>query len=181
MNSGTTKKISKRPRAKSDDEDNFSPKCFDDDLDNDEDQRLKGKFAEKSNKKFSIALVKYAVSCEWEEHDLARLVFLILKERQLNTKKTLRLLQSCGICTPTVFSTLRDADVEFSCTEIIGHLYDQAQHVDRFIQVIEDSFEQNLLNLTDTATVDAVRYCSFIIFHGNIIISFVSSLTTSFL
>ena len=157
MNSGTTKKIFKRPRANSDDEDNINAKFCDDNLADDEEQRLKGKAAEKSNKKFSIALVKFAVSCEWEEHVLARLVFLILKERQLNSKKTLRLLQSCSICTPTVFSTLRDADVEFSCTEIIGHLYDQAQHVDRFIQVIEDSFEQNLLNLKDTATVDAVR------------------------
>ena len=54
MNSGTTKKISKRPRAESDDEDNFSPRCCDDDLDDDEEQRLKGKIAEKSNKKFSI-------------------------------------------------------------------------------------------------------------------------------
>ena len=114
MNSGTTKKIFKRQRANSDDEDNINAKCCDDNLADDEEQRLKGKAAEKSNKKFSIALVKFAVSCEWEEHDLARLVFLILKERQLNSKKTLRLLQSFSICTLTVFSTLRDADVEFS-------------------------------------------------------------------
>jgi hypothetical protein len=90
-------------------------------------------------------------------------VILISKVRGLNALKTLKLLQRCEVCTPIVLATLSDSDFEISSAQLIGALYDQAGHVDKFIEVIEDSLEQDLLNLTDPDTVDAV--CIFILHH----------------
>ena len=156
MDAHASKKIQKRRR---DDEDDDKSGPVDDDV-----ARLKNKAVEKANKRFSVSLIMQAISCDWEDHDLARLVLLICKERELTDQKTLSLLQSCGICTPVVLTTLTDEGFNFSATEMIGAMYDQAQHVDRFIEVIGDSFEQNLLHLGDEATLDAVRI--FILQHS---------------
>lgn len=166
MDHGTAKKIHKRRRVNNDEDNHIDHEVDGASLNDDEESRLKKKAAEKVKKNFSVALVGHAVSCDWEDHDLARLVILISKERQLNSKKTLQLLQRCSICTPVVLTTLQDADFEFSCTEMIGAMYDQAQHVDRFIQVIEDSFEQDMLNLKDMETLTAVSFHTFSDTHG---------------
>jgi hypothetical protein len=131
--------------------------------DEDEEMAHKRRALMKAQKKFSIALVEEAKENDWEEHEIARLVILISKVRELNAVKTLKLLQRCEVCTPIVLATLSDSDFEISSSQLIGALYDQAGHVDKFIEVIEDSLEQDLLNLTDPDTVDAV--CFFTLHH----------------
>jgi hypothetical protein len=129
----------------------------------DEEMAHKRRALMKAQKKFSIALVEEAKENDWEEHEIARLVILISKVRELNAVKTLKLLQRCEVCTPIVLATLSDSDFEISSSQLIGALYDQAGHVDKFIEVIEDSLEQDLLNLTDPDTIDAV---CFLILHS---------------
>ena len=124
----------------------------------DEEMAHKRRTLMKAQKKFSIALVEEAKENEWEEHEIARLVILISKVRELTPVKALKLLQRCQVCTPIVLATLSDSDFEISSAQLIGALYDQAGHVDRFIEVIEDSLDQDLLNLTDPNTIDAVRF-----------------------
>ena len=131
--------------------------------DEDEEMAHKRRALMKAQKKFSIALVEEAKENDWEEHEIARLVILISKVRELNAVKTLKLLQRCEVCTPIVLATLSDSEFEISSSQLIGALYDQAGHVDKFIEVIEDSLEQDLLNLTDPDTIDAV--CFFILHH----------------
>jgi hypothetical protein len=126
--------------------------------DEDEEMAYKRRALMKAQKKFSIALVEEAKENDWEEHEIARLVILISKVRELNAVKTLKLLQRCEVCTPIVLATLSDSEFEISSSQLIGALYDQAGHVDKFIEVIEDSLEQDLLNLTDPDTIDAVCF-----------------------
>ena len=126
--------------------------------DEDEEMAHKRRALMKAQKKFSIALVEEAKENDWEEHEIARLVILISKVRELNAVKTLKLLQRCEVCTPIVLATLSDSEFEISSSQLIGALYDQAGHVDKFIEVIEDSLEQDLLNLTDPDTIDAVCF-----------------------
>ena len=124
----------------------------------DEEMAYKRRTLMKAQKKFSIALIEEAKENDWEEHEIARLVILITKVRELTPVKTLKLLQRCEVCTPIVLATLSDSNFEISSAQLIGALYDQAGHVDKFIEVIEDSLEQDLLNLTDPNTIDAVRF-----------------------
>lgn len=131
--------------------------------DEDEEMAQKRRALMKAQKTFSIALVEEAKENDWEEHEIARLVILISKVRELNAVKTLKLLQRCEVCTPIVLATLSDSDFEISSSQLIGALYDQAGHVDKFIEVIEDSLEQDILNLTDPDTIDAV--CFLILHH----------------
>lgn len=166
MDDVVSKRIQKRQRVDDDDDHN--------DVDDDEKDQVvkesddasetaedtaaaKARIVAKANKKFSMALIERSKEQEWEEHDIARLVLLISRERELDSNKTLKLLQRCEVCTPIVLATLADEDYEFSSAQLIGALYDQAGHVDKFIQVIEDSLEQGLLNITDDGTIDAVR------------------------
>ena len=111
----------------------------------------------KANKKFSTLLVKRAAADDqWEDHDLASLVILISKELSMTSKKILQLLRDCDICTPVVLTTLSDSEITFTADQIIGALYDQAGHVDKFIAVIEDAMEQKLLNIKDKETLESV-------------------------
>ena len=121
-----------------------------------EERSLMDKAIDKGKKKFSVSLIRQAVSCAWEDHDIARLIILIAKERQLSNEKTFQLVQSGGVCTPVVLSTLADEDYMISATQMIGAMYDQAEFVDQFIEVIGDSLEQNLLDLNDDKTIEAV-------------------------
>ena len=103
-----------------------------------EERSLMDKAIDKGKKKFSVALIRQAVSCAWEDHDIARLIILIAKERQLSNEKTFQLVQSGGVCTPVVLSTLADEDYMISATQMIGAMYDQAEFVDQFIEVRGD-------------------------------------------
>lgn len=153
------KKIQKRERDHDDDEEDENPDGSQpDSCEEDEKARAKNKTILRAQKKFSMALIQQAVECEWEEHEIARLVLLITKERGLDSQKTLKLLQRCQVCTPIVLTSLAEAEdsFEFSSSQLIGALYDQAGHVDKFIQVIEDSLEQGLLNIMDEGTIEAV-------------------------
>ena len=133
------------------------------DNDNENDQkeitRLKLKADAKANKRFSILLLKSAVEHPaYEDHDTAHLALLISIQLQLTPKKILQLLKDCDIVTPVVLSTLSDCEITFTPGQLIGAFYDQAQHVDRFIGIIEDALEQNLLHLKNTETLTAVSF-----------------------
>lgn len=126
--------------------------------------RLKLKSDAKANKRFSILLLKSAAEHpSYEEHDTANLAVLISVQLKLTPKKTLQLLKDADIITPVVLSTLSDCEITFTPGQIIGAFYDQAQHVDRFIGIIEDALEQNLLNLKDAETLTAVSYSSLLL------------------
>jgi hypothetical protein len=116
----------------------------------------KNKIKAKACKKFSIALISQAVRNDWEENELARLVLLIAEERQLNAQKTLQFLQSCNIISPVLLSFLADENFQWTSSQMISAMYDQAQHIDRYIEVIGEAFEQRLLVLKDEDTLDAV-------------------------
>lgn len=108
-------------------------------------------------KRFSISLIQQAKDHDWEDHEIARLITLISKERELDADKTLKLVHRCEVCTPMVLATLADEEkFEFSSSQLIGSLYDQSRNVENFTQTIGDSFEQNLLNLRDSVTIEAV-------------------------
>jgi hypothetical protein len=160
MDNIISKKILKRRRDDDDDDDDDVEDIRETDeaVETVEDATaMKARIVAKANKKFSMALIERSKELEWEEHDIARLVLLISKERELDSNKILKLLQRGEVCTPIVLATLADEDYVFSSSQLIGALYDQAGHVDKFIQVIEDSLEQGLLNITDDGTIDAVR------------------------
>lgn len=153
------KKIQKRQRDDDDDDDDEDDavKANEEALEAAEDAATaKARIVAKAYKKFSMALIQRSKELEWEDHDIARLVLLITKERELDCNKTLKLMQRCEVCTPIILATLADEDYVFPSPQLIGALYDQAGHVDKFIQVIEDSLEQGLLNITDDGTIDAV-------------------------
>ena len=114
----------------------------------------------RAQKRFSIALIQQAKDHDWEDHEIARLIILRSKERELDTEKTLKLVHRCEVCTPVVLATLSDQeDFEFSSSQLIGSLYDQSRNVENFTQTIGDCFEQNLLNLRDDQTIEAVSKC----------------------
>lgn len=170
MDNIISKKIHKRQRDDDDDDEDENEVLIENDeaVETVEDAAaVKARIVAKAEKKFSMALIERSKELEWEEHDIARLVLLISKERELDSNKTLKLLQRCEVCTPIVLATLADEDYVFSSSQLIGALYDQAGHVDKFIQVIEDSLEQGLLNITDDGTIDAVRDL-FVLLHTSI-------------
>lgn len=178
------KKIQKRQRDDEDDDDDEDDvvKASEEALEAIEDAATaKARIVAKAYKKFSMALIERSKELEWEEHDIARLVLLITKERELDCNKTLKLIQRCEVCTPIILATLADEDFVFPSPQLIGALYDQAGHVDKFIQVIEDSLEQGLLHITDDGTIDAVSDL-FILLHTSVyptsMIFFSSTMTT---
>ena len=106
---------------------------------------------------FSVALVEQAGQCLWEEHELARLVLLIAKGRDLSNKKTLKFLAECNICSPIVLAHLHDKGLSFTASSIIHAMYEQSGHVDRFIEMIGDSFEQGILSIRDDDCIQTLR------------------------
>jgi hypothetical protein len=107
-------------------------------------------------KSFSIALIGHAKDSNWEDHEIARLVLLIARERQLTPKKTIKFLASCSICNPVVLSRLGDEGLSFDASQIIIAMYDQARHIDGFIEVINESLEEGILSVKDDETIQAL-------------------------
>ena len=108
-------------------------------------------------KTFSEALIAQAEQCDWEEHELARLVLLIAKERNLSDKKTLKFLAECNICKPIVLARLNDAGLTFTASSIIHAMHEHAGHVDRFIETIGEGFEQGVLSTKDDSCIQALH------------------------
>jgi hypothetical protein len=138
------------------------------DSDNDENLNSKDKGKVKACKKFSIALIRQAVTSGWEDHEIANLLLLIFKELELDNLKLLKFLQKCNVCTPIVLQCLVDSDINFSSSQIITAMFDQTDDTDSFIKAIGVSFEQELLDATDDETLEAVRYIIYVHFHLNL-------------
>eukprot|EP00596_Hydrurales_sp_CCMP1899_P005562 CAMPEP_0119049646 /NCGR_PEP_ID=MMETSP1177-20130426/65715_1 /TAXON_ID=2985 /ORGANISM="Ochromonas sp, Strain CCMP1899" /LENGTH=418 /DNA_ID=CAMNT_0007027139 /DNA_START=83 /DNA_END=1336 /DNA_ORIENTATION=- len=126
------------------------------DSDNDENLNSKDKGKVKACKKFSIALIRQAVTSGWEDHEIANLLLLIYKELELDNLKLLKFLQKCNVCTPIVLQCLVDSDINFSSSQIITAMFDQTDDTDSFIKAIGVSFEQELLDATDDETLEAM-------------------------
>ena len=108
-------------------------------------------------KQFSIALMAQAEQCSWEDHELARLVLLISKQRSLSSKKTLKFMAECNLCKPIVLALLRDEGLTFIASSIIHTMHEHAGHADRFIDMINEGFEQGILSTNDDESIQALH------------------------
>jgi hypothetical protein len=97
-------------------------------------------------RRFSAALISRALESSWDDEEVARLVVLIAQERELSTKKTLKLLRKCSICKPALLARLGDEGLAFTDQQIIGVVYEQCRGVDQFIDTMGEVFEQGLLD-----------------------------------
>ena len=107
-------------------------------------------------KRFAMALVGQAVDGGWEDHELARLVLLVAKEREMTSKKTIKVLTDCRICNPVVLARLADDGLSFDVPQIIHAMYNQAGHPDRFIEAVKDGLEQGIVSPKDAVAVQAL-------------------------
>lgn len=107
-------------------------------------------------KRFAVALVHQAVANGWEDHELARLVLLVAKEREMSSKKTIKFLTECQICNPVVLARLADDGLAFDVPQIIHAMYNQAGHPDRFIEAVKEGLEQGIVSPKDDIAVQAL-------------------------
>lgn len=114
-------KIKKRQRSPEENEEYSMQQEEDAIIQAEEDNiKKKDKIKAKACKNFSIGLLTQAVILDWEEHEIARLVVLISKEREIKVSKILELLMSSGTCTPKILASLADEEIRFTSIQMIS-------------------------------------------------------------
>jgi hypothetical protein len=102
---------------------------------------------------FAFRLIAEAEGRSWEDHEIARLVVLISEVRNWSSEQILLFLVGSQVCKPIVLSCLFDFGVSFSGPCIVHAMHEQADHIERFIDAINDCLEEGVLSTEDDESI----------------------------
>ncbi len=118
----------------------------------------KGKKTLKICRHFGYSLIAGAAAMGWEDEEAAKLIDLVAKQLNFDETKLMQCLEKTGTGSPSTLAALIDnGDYNFSVPQMVSVVLNHAKNVDHFIQLMAESLEHDLFDLTSGETLDVVR------------------------
>lgn len=112
----------------------------------------------KACRHFSYNLIKNALEMNWEDHDIANLIKLIANQLDLDNSKLIKLLEKTETGTPSILSNVLDNSLyDFTPAQLVSVILSTAKNLTHFINLMGESLEYDMFNLSNADTIDMVR------------------------
>lgn len=111
----------------------------------------------KVKKKFAMSLLDSA-SCNWEDHETAKLVALVAETMEYSDKKLLRFLSKTTIMSCEIIACLMDNGTMIQPHTIISFLRKHVNSIDEFISEFAQSFDHGILRADDLDVIVEVLF-----------------------
>lgn len=119
--------------------------------------KKKDKKIKKALKKFASQLVIQASDENWEEHELAKLLALIVAQLGLSSSKLEKFLSSLDCITPMILNGLNDNGFSISSIRMLHMIYNSSHGIAHFQSKMAEALDQDMFTVTDDVFIEEVR------------------------
>jgi hypothetical protein len=107
--------------------------------------RKKEKKTRKTCRHFSYDLIDRAVRYAWEPEQLSELLFLVIKELDLDLPQIQKMIEKTRIGSPVLLSRLADLNYQFSVSEMASILLNSSDSIQDYIRFVDEALGMELI------------------------------------
>jgi hypothetical protein len=107
--------------------------------------RSKEKKTRKTCRHFSYDLIDRAVRYAWEPEQLSELLFLVIKELDLDLPQIQKMIEKTRIGSPVLLSRLADLNYQFSVSEMASILLNSSDSIQDYIRFVDEALGMELI------------------------------------
>mmetsp|Transcript_3853 Transcript_3853/g.5998 ORF Transcript_3853/g.5998 Transcript_3853/m.5998 type:complete len:417 (+) Transcript_3853:52-1302(+) len=111
----------------------------------------------KVERKFALSILEEAKNSDWEDHELAKLIFLISGKMGLSNKKLLKFLRKSSVCTTDLLACLGDGGVVFPAKTALSLLKAKAKDSRHMSSLITQGIDHGIFNPCNSDLIEALR------------------------